>query len=477
MNFRRLFLLFIFFIMSITSMDKTVYAYDTVRIAIDAGHGGTGENEQGAAYNGLEEKNVNLAIANALKSELEQYGNVEVIMTRTGDDYISIEDRVNYAISQNADYIVSIHNNASTNHLFFGSEIFVPSTGDMYCKGYSLAQPIMTKWEASGCISKGIKTRIGNNGDYYGLIRYAAQSSVPAIILEHAYLDNDNDIDRINSEYDWEKFARLDAEGIAEYFGLQKNNVKENIMENIITNTSGVVKNDTTGPTDVEFEVNSYNSKTGKVEFTLSAKENESKCMFYTVSTKLMTDEDGIEVPDVDSAMLWDGEETINGTVKVRKGYSGSLYAAVYNNYNVVSDVVEVTLSEDGTGDEIVEESEDSDNITIDNSDEKNKRKEKEEKDDEEKIVEEGETSDDSEGELLVTSEEGSETQPENYQKVDPSLYRNLYNKDGDDVESTNDTIDSQQQTLNKMMFAFVVAMTALIAGCLIIAIFTKKKK
>ncbi len=468
-------------LIGIMSGSCNIYAYETVKIAIDPGHGGMGEEEKGACYNGMEEKNVNLAIANALKRELEQYGNVEAFLTRTNDDFISIEDRVNIAISQGANYIVSVHNNASTNHLFFGSEIFVPSNGDLYCKGYSMAYPIMQRWETSGCVSKGIKTRLGNNGDYYGIIRMAAEYSVPAIILEHAYIDNDNDLDKINNEYNWEKFGRLDAEGIAEYLGLQKNYVKESIMENIITNTSGVVKNDTTGPVNVEFEIESYNSKTGSVEFTISAKENESRCMFYSVSTALMTDEDGKEVPDVESASLWDGDDSVSGKIKVRKGYSGSLYAAVYNNYNIVSDVVEVDLSEYESNDEAIEYSddEDLDSVTIDSDDDSDdsKRKKRKSRDDaEEDSIEE------SDGiiEELVTTEDSSEDdiKAETYNKVDPSLYSNLYKSESDEDEKSDvNTLESRQQTLNKMMFAFVVAMTALLTGCLIIAIFVQKNK
>lgn len=469
----KLLILGILIFVCIMNENNYVYAYDTVKIAIDPGHGGTGENEQGAEYNGLKEKDVNLAIAKALKLELEQYGNVEVILTRTDDTFVSIEDRVKYAVSEGADYIVSVHNNASAEHLFFGSEIFVPSNGELYCKGYSLAHSIMNKWQASGCVSKGIKTRIGDNGDYYGIIRYAAESSIPAIILEHAYLDNDNDFDRIDSDYDWDKFGRLDAEGIADFFGIQENYVKENIIENIITNTSGTVRDDKSGPKDVELVIDSYNEMTGNVSFTLNAKENESKCMYYAISTSLMTNEDGKDIPDVKSATLWDGDDSVSGKIKIKKGYNGPLYAVVFNNYNVPSDVVSVELLGEDSDYELSdsEEDEDLDSITIDSSDKKRKNNDS---DDEEEVDELEDIE-----EVVITEDDNqsSEEKTETINRVDPSLYSNLYgNNDGENkLEET--TIDSREKTLNKMMFAFVVAMTALIAGCLIIAVFTRKKK
>ena len=78
-------------------------------ICIDAGHGGT---ELGAVGpTGVPEKNINIGIADKLKTLLESKG-AKVIMTRTSDKAVGLFDRVDIANSAEAQVIVSIHNNA-----------------------------------------------------------------------------------------------------------------------------------------------------------------------------------------------------------------------------------------------------------------------------------------------------------------------------------------------------------------------------
>ena len=84
---------------------KTEAANKPVVIVIDPGHGGTGDRNLGAQYNGFSEKDLTLKVANAMKAELEKYDNVTVYLTRTADGYISLEDRAAFAKSVNADFV------------------------------------------------------------------------------------------------------------------------------------------------------------------------------------------------------------------------------------------------------------------------------------------------------------------------------------------------------------------------------------
>lgn len=59
------------------------------------------------------EKQLNLAIAKACKTELEKYAGVKVYMTRSSDRFVTLGNRVNFAKSRKADLFVAIHNNAS----------------------------------------------------------------------------------------------------------------------------------------------------------------------------------------------------------------------------------------------------------------------------------------------------------------------------------------------------------------------------
>ena len=94
------------------SNSKTVF--------IDAGHGGY---DNGSAYNGYLEDNINLQIANKVKYLLNQDG-INVIMSRKSDKYVSLNRRVNMSNNSDADLFVSIHQNAHDNRSANGIETF-----------------------------------------------------------------------------------------------------------------------------------------------------------------------------------------------------------------------------------------------------------------------------------------------------------------------------------------------------------------
>ena len=80
-------------------------------IAIDPGHGGS---DPGAVANGLQEKDLTLAVSLALKEELETYDGVTVVMTRTSDTRPSenlsddLSSRVQMAAAADADGSVRV---------------------------------------------------------------------------------------------------------------------------------------------------------------------------------------------------------------------------------------------------------------------------------------------------------------------------------------------------------------------------------
>lgn len=313
----------------------------TVTIVIDPGHGGpaTKEANLGAGYDGLVEKDMNLITANALKTELEKYGNVKVYLSRTSDVELSLKDRIDYAKSVNADFVISVHHNASSNHLLYGSEIFVPSE-KLYADGYSLASCIMERWKSAGRIDKGIKTRIGKNGDYYGLIRIGAQASIPTIILEHGYMDNSHDSVFMNEPSEWKENARLDAMGIADYYGLKKGENKKSVYgRNSVKTNGSVIKDDVTPPA-LSMQINSYDVKTGALSYTLTGIEPESRLYLYGIAPLVIYDNGGNLIPATTDYLLWGDSDSVSGTIMMPAGYVGAVYAMCYNNYNLPSNVV-----------------------------------------------------------------------------------------------------------------------------------------
>jgi N-acetylmuramoyl-L-alanine amidase len=91
------------------------------RIVLDPGHGG---KDPGAIANGLEEKDIVLKLAKQLKPILEKELGCEVLLTRTDDTYISLEERTAIANTQNADLFLSLHINAHSSSKVRGIETY-----------------------------------------------------------------------------------------------------------------------------------------------------------------------------------------------------------------------------------------------------------------------------------------------------------------------------------------------------------------
>ena len=78
-------------------------------IVIDPGHGGP---DNGTQWDGASEKNLVLTFALALRDRVEKSGKYRVVLTRTDDTFIPLDDRVKFARGQSASLFVSIHADA-----------------------------------------------------------------------------------------------------------------------------------------------------------------------------------------------------------------------------------------------------------------------------------------------------------------------------------------------------------------------------
>ena len=91
-------------------------------VAIDPGHGGDDTGALG--YRRLPEADVVFAIGKKLKAELDQIPGVSSFLTRTGDYFIPLRQRVELARKYQADVLISIHCNASRNRDATGTEVY-----------------------------------------------------------------------------------------------------------------------------------------------------------------------------------------------------------------------------------------------------------------------------------------------------------------------------------------------------------------
>lgn len=93
------------------------------RIVIDPGHGGKDYGAPGY-LKGVHEKDVVLSISKRLAKKIRHQLGYEVILTRTRDRYLTLEERTALANTKNADLFISIHTNSHRNRRAYGLETY-----------------------------------------------------------------------------------------------------------------------------------------------------------------------------------------------------------------------------------------------------------------------------------------------------------------------------------------------------------------
>lgn len=171
-----------------------------VVVMLDAGHGGTDDGAMGAA--GMDapvEKELNLAAATAARHRLQQLG-ATVLMTRTGDEFPSLGDRVTALNEQHPDFFIAVHHNSIELSVdvngVWGTEAYW-----FYDEGEALANTLV-----DGVCAVTGRQRRGVEYGYY----YVTRSNIcPAVLLELGFMTNP-------TEYaECEKDASLWADGTA----------------------------------------------------------------------------------------------------------------------------------------------------------------------------------------------------------------------------------------------------------------------
>ncbi len=306
------------------------YAEEPVVVVIDPGHGG--EN-LGAEYGEYTEKEITMIVANAMYEELSRYDGVEVYMTRTDDVTLSLADRAEYAAGVNADILIALHFNMSENHDLFGSEVWISAFGEKYQEGYAIGEAFLRQFDELGLYRRGIKTRLGDDGDdYYGIIREARARDVTGIIVEHCHLDQENDQGFYNSTEKLKNFGKMDAEATARYFGLSSEEMGvdysgyENVTVDLPVST---VEPDLTPPDICYIEFVEADKEERTVKIRLSAVDYDSHMLYYSYST------DGGET--FSNLREWPDADTFSFTVSIPNGRAPHIVVNGYNAYDRIT--------------------------------------------------------------------------------------------------------------------------------------------
>lgn len=176
------------------------------KVFLGVGHGGSDPGAVGY----IEEADTNLQMALACRDFLVAYG-VDVKMSRTKDEDDTVNEEVAECNAYGPDLAVDIHNNSGGGD---GFEVYHTIYGGT---GKTLAQNIEKHVKAIGQNSRGVKTRQGNNGDYYAFIR---ETVAPAVICEGVFVDTKADAAQADTLAEQQAFGVAYAKGILDTLGL-----------------------------------------------------------------------------------------------------------------------------------------------------------------------------------------------------------------------------------------------------------------
>lgn len=312
-------------------------------IVIDPGHGG--ENE-GTIENGFCEKEMTMTTAQALYDRLTMYDGVTVYLTRTEDRDLSLKERAEYAKSVGADFLFSIHYNASENHELFGSEVWVQLETPYNAYGYQFGSILLTRLQEKGLFIRGIKTRKNDKGmNYYGILRESAALDIPAVIIEHCHVDEARDYGYCDTEEKQEAFGYEDAEAIAMFLGLSGDNPETEyngeqedpyLQKIFAMDTGKVVQStllDATAPEICTIERVSEDYTGFHATIQVMAADYDSPMMYYSYSL------DGGE--NYSDRQPWPGCNMLTGeyqdlfqlTLEIPDGIIPSIRIKAYNQY------------------------------------------------------------------------------------------------------------------------------------------------
>jgi N-acetylmuramoyl-L-alanine amidase len=193
-------------------------------IVIDAGHGG---RDAGAQANQLVEKDLTLDLAFRVEERLKARG-YPTLMTRTGDDYLPLSERVELANQVPFGLFVSLHFNKSANREAHGVEVF-------YASEKIRPEPA---WAWAGFFARPAPDEAGDRGENFaGTLQAALVSALdaenrgirgrplyvvrhtrmPAVLVEGGFLSNTFEAGLLATPAYRDRLADAVVAGVVEY--------------------------------------------------------------------------------------------------------------------------------------------------------------------------------------------------------------------------------------------------------------------
>lgn len=216
------------------------------RIVIDPGHGGEDRGAPGY-FKGVYEKDIVLSIGKQLAKKIKKRLGCEVIMTRSKDVFITLEERTRIANRNKADLFISIHTNASMSRRAYGTETYFLNLAKDKAsvsvaarenatseKNISDLQTILnslmknTKITESSKLAKNIQTTMikklsrhykntKNKGVKQAPFYVLLGARMPAVLVETAFISNKRECKRLQNSTYQSRLCDSIVDGIERY--------------------------------------------------------------------------------------------------------------------------------------------------------------------------------------------------------------------------------------------------------------------
>lgn len=175
----------------------------TITVVIDAGHGG---KDDGMTIEGYTEKEIVASIAQKIKQKNSDK-NVIIHLTRSDDNFISLQDRTNFINEVKPDLVLSLHVNGNKNTEASGLELYISPKNAMYAKSKTIADDLNSRLVTNHKLnSRGVKEA------NFTMLR---DSKYPSITVELGFLSNAVDRAYLTNDEQQEKIATTILETIS----------------------------------------------------------------------------------------------------------------------------------------------------------------------------------------------------------------------------------------------------------------------
>ncbi|NGZ77101.1 N-acetylmuramoyl-L-alanine amidase family protein [Saccharibacillus alkalitolerans] len=175
-------------------------------VVIDPGHGD--QDPGGIGITGVKEKNMVLPLSLKVAALLKQEPDIDLIMTRSDDTFVTRSGRAKMANDAGADLFLSIHGNKASSSSAVGTETYYADAA----RSKSLADVIQKHVQAA----TGFRDR-GSKQANFIVIR---QTTMPAALVEIGFLSNKEEETLMMREDFQQKVAEAIVAGIKEYLKL-----------------------------------------------------------------------------------------------------------------------------------------------------------------------------------------------------------------------------------------------------------------